>query len=76
MNEPATPPDPKKIASVRRRLGFVAALWWIAAFSGAAGLLQGLQAGWTRLLFIGVSWVLAVFFTFAWWQLRSGRLLP
>jgi len=61
---------------VRRRLGFIAALWWIAAFAGAAGLLQGLQAGWPRLLFIGVSWVLAVFFSYAWWQLRQGRLLP
>jgi hypothetical protein len=75
MTEPASSlPDPQKIASVRRRLGFVVALWWIAALAGALGLLQGLQAGWVRLLFIGIAWVLAIFFTYAWWQLRKGSL--
>jgi hypothetical protein len=74
MTEPTPSPDPNKIASVRRRLGFIAVLWWIAAFSGAAGVVQGLQAGGIRYLFIGISWLLAVFFTYAWWQLRRGTL--
>jgi hypothetical protein len=72
MTEPASLPDPQKVASVRRRLGFVATLWWVAAISGAIGLLQGLAAGWGRLLFIGIAWVLAVCFTYAWWQIRRG----
>ena len=66
--------DPKEIASAQRRLGFVAILWWIAAFSGGIGLLQHLGAGWARLIFIGLSWVLAIFFTFAWWQVRRGNV--
>lgn len=72
MTEPVSLPDPQKVASVRRRLGFVAVLWWIAAASGAVGLLQGLQAGWGRKLFIAISWVLAIVFTYAWWQIRKG----
>ena len=52
----------------------MAFLWWIAAGSGSIGLLQGLHAGWARLLFIGISWLLAIFFTFAWWQLHKRRL--
>ena len=65
--------DPQKLASVRRRLGFVTVLWWIAAIAGALGLLQGLRAGWVRLVLIAIAWVLAVFFTIAWSQLPRGR---
>ena len=74
MTEPADLQDPKRLASTRRRIGFVALLWWVAAGSGSIGLLQGLHAGWARLVFIGISWLLAIFFTFAWWQLPKGRL--
>jgi hypothetical protein len=66
--------DPIAVASARRRLGFVAILWWIAALAGTLGLVQGLQAGWVRLLFVGVAWVLAIFFSYAWWQVRKGRM--
>ncbi|HVJ06337.1 MAG TPA: hypothetical protein VM578_11750 [Candidatus Saccharimonadales bacterium] len=66
--------DPKTVASARRRLGFVAVLWWIAAVAGTLGLLQGLSASWIRLMFIGISWVLALFFSYAWWEVRKGRL--
>jgi hypothetical protein len=66
--------DPIAVASARRRLGFVAMLWWIAAFAGTLGLVQGLQAGWVRLLFVGIAWVLAFFFSYAWWQVRKGRM--
>jgi hypothetical protein len=65
--------NPQNVASVRRRLGFVALLWWIAAGAGTLGLAQGLQAGWVRLLFVGISWVLAIFFSYAWWQVRKGH---
>jgi hypothetical protein len=65
--------DPQNVAGVRRRLGFVALLWWIAALAGTIGLLQGLSAGWVRLLFIGISWVLALCFSYAWWQVRKGK---
>lgn len=66
--------EPRNVAGVRRRLGFVALLWWIAALAGSIGLLQGLQAGWVRVLFVGLSWVLAIFFSYAWWQVRKGQL--
>jgi hypothetical protein len=74
MTEAGKSPDPPNVAGARRRFGFVALLWWIAAVAGTVGLVQGLQAGWVRLLFIGISWVLAIFFSYAWWQLRKGRL--
>jgi len=74
MSEPAGLQDPQRVAKVRRRIGFVAALWWVAAVSGGLCLVQGLHAGWARLLFIGFSWLLAIFFSFAWWQLHKGRL--
>lgn len=66
--------DPRAAAGARRRLGFVAMLWWIAALAGAIGLSQGLSASWVRMLFIGISWVLALFFSYAWWEVRKGRL--
>lgn len=69
MTEPEKPLDPQHVAKVRRRLGFVAALWWIAAIAGVLGMAQGLHAGWVRLLFVGISWVLAVFFSYAWWHI-------
>ncbi len=74
MCEPAGFEDPQRIVKVRRRIGFVAMLWWVAAVSGGLGLAQGLQAGWARLLFVALAWLLAIFFSFAWWQLRKGRL--
>ena len=61
MTEPGKSLEPQNIAEVRRRLGFVALLWWIAAVAGTIGLVQGLPAGWVRLLFVGLSWVLACF---------------
>jgi hypothetical protein len=66
--------DPIAVAGARRRLGFVAMLWWIAALAGTIGLVQGLQAGWVRLLFVGIAWVLAIFFSYAWWEVRKGRM--
>jgi len=51
----------------------VALLWWIAAVTGTIGLLEGLQAGWVRKLFIGLSWVFALLFSYAWWQVRKVR---
>jgi hypothetical protein len=66
--------DPKTVAGARRRLGFVAILWWIAAVAGTLGLVQGLSASWIRMTFIGISWVLALFFSYAWWEVRKGRL--
>jgi hypothetical protein len=74
MSKPVNTQGLHNIASVRRRIGFVALLWWIAASAGTIGLVQGLQAGWVRLLFIGISWVLAMFFSYAWWQVRKGSL--
>ena len=74
MTETAKSQDPKTPAATRRRLGFVAFLWWVAALSGGIGLLQGLSAGWVRLLFVALSWVLAIFFTYAWWAVRRGRV--
>ncbi len=72
MTEPEL--NPKTVASARRRLGFVAVLWWIAAVAGTLGLLQGLSASWIRMTFIGISWALALFFSYAWWEVRKGRL--
>jgi hypothetical protein len=69
-----TPPSPERIAVLRRRLGFVALLWWISAVAGTLGLLAGLHAGWVRLLFIGMAWLLSAVFSFAWWNLRTGQL--
>ncbi len=66
--------DPQAVAKARRRLGFVAFLWWIAALSGSIGLIQGISAGWVRLLFVALSWVLALFFSYAWWQVRNGHV--
>jgi hypothetical protein len=74
MTEPEKNLDPKAVTGARRRLGFVALLWWIAALAGTIGLVQGLSANWVRMLFIGISWVLALFFSYAWWEVRKGRL--
>jgi hypothetical protein len=74
MTEPENIQDLRNAVGVRRRIGFVAMLWWIAAGAGAIGLAEGLQAGWVRLLFVGISWVMAIFFSYAWWQVRKGRL--
>jgi hypothetical protein len=74
MTEAAKSQDPKAIAGTRRRLGFVAFLWWVAALAGSIGLIQGLSAGWVRLFFVALSWVLAIFFSYAWWAVRKGRV--
>jgi hypothetical protein len=67
-------PDGKNVPGVRRRIGFVALLWWIAACAGTFGVVQGMQAGWVRLLFIGIAWVFAIFFSYAWWHVRKTSL--
>jgi hypothetical protein len=74
MMEPGKLKAPRNVVGVSRRLGFVALLWWISAGAGAVGLMQGLTAGWLRLLFVGLSWVLAIVFSYAWWQVHEGRL--
>ncbi len=74
MTEDGKRLDPQTAAGARRRFGFVAVLWWIAAISGSIGIKQGLSAGLVRMIFVGISWVLALFFTYAWWQVRQGRL--
>ena len=58
--------DRSRVASVRRRIGFVALLWWISACAGTLGVLQGMPASRLRLLFVGISWVLALLFSYAW----------
>jgi len=74
MTSPEKSLDPKTVASARRRLGFVALLWWIAAAAGTIGLVQGLLASWIRMLFVGIAWVFAFFFSYAWWEIRKGNL--
>lgn len=74
MSEPEVTQHPPNVAAVRRRIGFVAVLWWISAIAGTLGVLQGLQAGRLRLLFIGVAWVLAILFSYAWWHVGKGSL--
>jgi hypothetical protein len=74
MTETGDSLDPMAVASARRRLGFVALLWWIAALAGTIGLVQRLQESWLRVLFVGISWVLAIFFSYAWWGVRKKRL--
>ncbi len=74
MTEDGKSLNPRTIEGTRRRFGFVAFLWWIAALSGSIGLEQGLSAGWVRVLFVAISWVLALFFSYAWWQVRRGRI--
>jgi hypothetical protein len=63
--------DPERIATVRRRIGFVAVLWWISAVAGTLGLLEGLHAGRGRIALICVAWLLSAIFSFAWWSLRT-----
>jgi type VI protein secretion system component VasK len=67
--------DPQRVAGARRRLGFVALLWWVSALFGSFGLAQGLHAGWVRLLFIGIAWVMAILFSYAWWEVRKNSPL-
>lgn len=74
MTENGNSSEPQTAAGARRRFGFVAVLWWIAAISGSIGIRQGLSFGLVRTIFVGISWVLALFFTYAWWQVRQGRL--
>jgi hypothetical protein len=74
MTSPEKSLDPKTVASARRRLGFVAVLWWIAAAAGTIGLVQGLSKSWIRMLFVGISWVFAFFFSYVWSEVRKGKL--
>jgi hypothetical protein len=74
MTESGNTPAPQNVAGVRRRIGFVALLWWISASAGTIGLFQGLPAGRVRWLFIGISWVLTIFFSYAWWHAGKPRL--
>ena len=73
MTGPGNGIDPKIAATARRRLGFVAILWWIAALAGTLGILQGGSAGWIRYTFIAISWILALVFTYAWQEVRRGK---
>lgn len=72
MTEAEKSLEPRAVMSAQRRFGFVAMLWWIAAVFGSIGLLQERSTG--RTVFVGISWVLVFFFTYAWWQVRKGRL--
>jgi hypothetical protein len=74
MTEPEVIQGQTNVAGVRRRIGFVALLWWISAAAGTLGVTQGLQAGRMRLLFIGIAWVLAMLFSYAWWHVGKGSL--
>jgi hypothetical protein len=65
--------DEARLAGARRRVGFVAFLWWLAALSGTIGLVQGMSAGLARRIFVGVAWVLAILFTYAWRHVRPDR---
>ncbi len=62
--------DEARMAGARRRIGFVAFLWWLAALSGTVGLVQGMAAGLARRIFVAVAWVLAILFTYAWRHVR------
>jgi hypothetical protein len=62
------------VAGVRRRIGFVALLWWISASAGTIGVMQGMPAGRVRLLFIGISWLMAILFSYAWWHVGKGSV--
>ena len=73
MTEPDNSMAPMTVAGARRRLGFVALLWWIAALAGTVGVVQGLSAGWVRLIFVGIAWIFALFFSYAWWVVRKGK---
>jgi len=65
--------DPKRLATVRRRLGFVAVLWWISAVAGTLGLLQGREASWVRIVFISIAWLASAIFSFVWWSMRTDQ---
>ncbi len=64
--------EPRVVMSAQRRFGFVALLWWIAAMFGTFSAIQEASIG--RKIFVGISWVLAVFFSYCWVQVRKGRL--
>jgi hypothetical protein len=66
--------DPKTVSSTRRRLGFVAFLWWLAAAAGTIGLVQKLSTSWVRMLCVFIAWVFALFFSYAWWEVHKGRI--
>jgi hypothetical protein len=66
--------DRPNVAGVRRRIGFVALLWWISAGAGTIGVMHGMPAGRVRLLFIGISWFLAILFSYAWWHVGKASL--
>jgi hypothetical protein len=74
MTEPEGTRHQPNVAGVRRRIGFVALLWWISAAAGTLGVMQGLPAGRVRLLFIGIAWMLAILFSYAWWHVGKGNL--
>lgn len=64
--------EPRAVMSALRRFGFVALLWWIAAIFGTLSAVQEPSLG--RKIFVGISWVLAIFFSYCWVQVRKGRL--
>jgi len=64
--------EPRTVMSAQRRFGFVSLLWWIAAVFGSVSVVQEPSIG--RKIFVVISWVLAIFFTYAYIQVRRGRL--
>jgi hypothetical protein len=64
--------EPRPPMSAQRRFGFVSLLWWIAAVFGAVSVIQEPSIG--RRIFVVISWVLAIFFTYTYMQVRRGRL--
>lgn len=72
MTEPENNQAPRPVMSAQRRFGFVALLWWIAAAFGTFSVVQEHSIG--RKIFVGVSWVLAILFTYMYLQVRKGRL--
>lgn len=64
--------EPRAVMSAQRRFGFVALLWWIAAIFGTFSVIQEASIG--RKIFVGISWALAIFFSYCWVQVCRGRL--
>jgi hypothetical protein len=68
--------DPQMVARVRRRMGFITILWWVAAAFGSVGVgrahAQGQSTNLGRLLLVAAAWMMALFFSYAWLQVRKG----
>jgi hypothetical protein len=73
MTEAEKIPSTQDVAVVRRRLGFMVLMWWLAAGAGTVGIVQGLAAGWMRYFWVSLAWFMALFFSYAWWKVRNGQ---